>query len=292
MKARKPGTALWTLIFSQLIIGATYLVAKVGLREIPPLALGCLRFLLAAAVFTLLLKQRGKLRLPAREDRRTFFWLALLAVPLNQGLFLYGIQLTLAAHGALFYSTTPIMVLVLSAIWLKERMTPLKIIGTALGFAGVLSILFDDGIRLSGNTLHGDLLLIGAVTTWALYTIISKRLLSRYSALEVTGFSLTLGSLLFLPVGIPAVIAFDHSRVTVTGIGSLLYLALMTSVFGYLVWSWALSKLEASKVAIVSNLQPIVAALLGWIFLGEGITPRFVVGALAVMMGVAITERG
>jgi drug/metabolite transporter (DMT)-like permease len=63
-------------------------------------------------------------------------------------------------------------------------------------------------------------------------------------------------------------------------------------VLGYLVWSWGLSKLEATKVSVFSNLQPIIAALLGWVFLGEPITLRFAIGATVVIAGVFLTEKG
>jgi len=290
--SRQATLALWVLISTQLITGATYMVAKLGLREFTPFAYGCFRFLLAGLVYLAILKAGGKLRLPPRSDWTKFLGLAFVCVPLNQGIFLYGIKYTLAAHGALFYATTPIMVLCLSCLWLKERPTPFKILGVLLGFAGVILVLFDKGIHLSPDTLKGDLLLIVAVLTWALYTIQAKKLLARYTPLEVTGFSLVLGSLLFLPLGIPAALRQDYSLVTGAGIFSILYLALMTSVVAYLVWSWALSHLEASKVAIVANLQPLIAALLAWLFLDETVTIRFFLGAAIVLVGVVLTEKG
>jgi drug/metabolite transporter (DMT)-like permease len=289
---RRTPFALWVLIATQLITSATYLVAKLGLREFTPFAFGCFRFTFAGLVYLAILKARGKFRLPERRDWPAFFWLAFVCVPLNQGLFLYGIHFTFASHGALFYATTPIMVLILSSLWLRERPTFLKITGVLLGFLGVLLVLFDKGIHLSPDTLRGDLLLLAAVFTWALYTIQAKKLLRRYSTLEVTAYALILGSVLFLPVGVPGAIRQDYSLITRTGVASLVFLAIMTSVVAYLVWSWALSKLEASKVAVISNLQPILSALLSWMILGEAITLRFVAGAAVVLAGVFLTEKG
>ncbi|MDP2807162.1 MAG: EamA family transporter [bacterium] len=280
------------LILTQIVISATYMMAKFALREFSPFSLGVYRFLLAGAVFAGLLLWRKKFILPAKEDRKTFLLLAFLAVPLNQGLFLYGMKYTFAAHGALMYATTPIMVLLLSSLFLGERPTVIKITGIALGFIGIILVLFDSGIHLSAKTIKGDLLLIVAVITWAVYTIISKTLLKKYPPLVVTGYALGLGALMFVPFGLPAVIRQDYGQITRNGILSLLYLALMTSVLGYLVWSWGLSKLEATKVSVFSNLQPIVAALLGWAFLSEPITLRFAIGAAVVIAGVFLTEKG
>ncbi len=277
---------------AQVVISGTYLMAKLGLRELEPLSFGLYRFLLAAIVFVILLAAKKQLRLPQKGDWASFLWLAFLVVPLNQGLFLYGMKYTLASHGALFYATTPIMVFGLSCLFLGERPSLMKTAGIALGFAGVLLVLSDQRIAISDKTLKGDALILMAVTTWAAYTILSKKMLERYPPLYVTGAGLSLGFLMFVPVGLLPAMAQDYSKISWNGIASLLYLALLTSVLGYLVWSWGLSKLEASKVTVLSNLQPILAALLAWAFLGEAITVRFLLGAMAVAAGVVLTERG
>lgn len=283
---------LFVLISVQIIMGGTYMMTKLGLREFSPLALGVLRFGLTAVVFATLLGIKRMYYTPERKDRRTFIWLALLAVPLNQGLFLYGMKYTLAAHGALLYAATPIMVLCLSCLWLKERPSALKIVGIAIGFAGVLLVLFEKGIDLSGQTLKGDILIFFAVLTWSLYTILSKKMLQKYQPLQVTGYSLMLGALFFLPIGFLPILRQDYTIITWSGLSSILYLALLTSVLGYLTWNWALSKIEASKVAVVSNLQPIFAAFLAWVFLSEKITHNFIIGTVVVAIGVILTEKG
>lgn len=292
MKINFTKDPLLVLVSIQVIMAGTYLMTKLGLREFSPLVLGVLRFGLTAAIFTVLLALRRMYFIPDKKDFPIFLWLALLAVPFNQGLFLYGMKFTLAAHGALLYATTPIMVLCLSCIWLKEKLSLFKIIGITLGFSGVLLVLFEKGINFSGQTFKGDILLFFAVLTWSLYTILSKKMLKKYQPLQVTGYSLTLGALLFLPIGILPLIRQDYGIVTRSGLFSILYLAILTSVLGYLTWNWALSKIEASKVAVVSNLQPIFAALLAWVFLGEKITAAFIVGALIVASGVVLTEMG
>ncbi|HTY08442.1 MAG TPA: EamA family transporter [Candidatus Edwardsbacteria bacterium] len=292
LNGNRNGAVIGVMAATQLITGSTYLIVKLGLREFSPFSLGCIRFLISAAVFAALLALRRHARFFARADWKHFLLLGLLGVPLNQGLFLYGMKYAPAAHGALLYASTPIMVLFLSVLLLGERPSLLRVAGIALGFAGVLLVLFDKGIAFARQTLGGDLLVLAAVATWALYTIYSKKLLRRYSPLEVTGFSLSLGALLFLPVGLPFMLRQDYGAVTRTGVFSVLYLAVMTSVVAYLVWGWALSKMDASKVAVISNLQPVVAAALAWIVFKEAVTLRFVIGTAVVLAGVVMTERG
>lgn len=284
--------ALFGAVATQLITGSTYLFAKLALNEFGPLALGCLRFSITAVVFTLLLGWRKILTLPRPGDRRLFLALAALAVPLNQALFLTGQKYAPSSHGALMYAMTPLMVLFLSGIFLGERITWPKLAGVALGLSGVATVLFDRTAAVSGETLFGDTLLFLAVVTWAVFTILSKKALTRYTPLELTGTALTLGAVLFLPVGGFALAVQDWTTVTPTGIGSVLYLSLLTSVVAYLVWAWALRILEAGKVAVVSNLQPVIAVILGWLFLGEPVTAHFIAGTGLVISGVFLTQRG
>ncbi|OQA08487.1 MAG: putative amino-acid metabolite efflux pump [bacterium ADurb.Bin374] len=284
--------ALFGAVATQLITGSTYLFAKLALNEFGPMALGCLRFSITAAVFTLLLGWKKMLALPRPGDRGLFLALALLAVPLNQALFLTGQKYAPSSHGALMYALTPLMVLFLSGLFLGERITWPKLAGVALGFTGVATVLIERTADVSGKTLFGDALLFFAVVTWAVFTILSKKALTRYTPLEMTGTALTLGALLFLPVGGYALAVQDWTVVSSTGIGSVLYLSLLTSVVAYLVWAWALRLLEAGKVAVVSNLQPIIAVVLGWAFLGEPISTHFIAGTAFVISGVFLTQRG
>ena len=280
------------LVGVQLITGGTYLVAKLALQEFDPFSLACLRFLISGIVFVLILKIIDKLVLPERKDWPLFLWMALLGGPLNQGFFLFGIRFTYAAHGPLLYATTPMIVLCLSSAAGLERINVKKGIGVILGFLGVLLVLFDREISFGSQTLFGDALVFIAVILWGLCTLANKKLVKSYPPVQVSGLALSVGGLMFLPVGIPSLISQDYARVSATGILSVLYLALLTSVVAYLVWSWALVRMDSTKVAIYSNLQPIVAALLGWFFLGETITLNFMIGTAIVIGGVILTQNG
>jgi len=283
---------LWMLIFCQLITGSTYMIAKVGLREMDPFSLGCWRFVLTAAIFALILLATGRMRSPAAGDWPMFLRLAALCIPLNQGLFLYGIKDTFASHGALLYATSPMVILVLCAAMGREAATRWKVVGLMFGFVGVLLVLAEKGLEFSWTSLRGDAIVFLAVLVWGLYTIDSKAALTRYEPVYLTGMVMILGALMFLPVGIPAAWNQAYTAVTWKGVSSVVYLSLMTSIASYLIWAWALGRLDAVKVAVVSNLQPVVAAALGWLVLGEQVTLFFLVGALLVAIGVVLTQKG
>ena len=278
------------LIATQLITGGTYLMVKIGLRDFDPITLGLWRFGIAGLVFFLVLALRGSLRLPEGPDRRRILLAAFLAVPLNQGLFLFGMKYTLAAHGAVLYAMTPILVLLLSIGLGQERPDLMRVAGILTSLTGVLIVLTHRGFDLAGGTLTGDVLVFLAVFVWALYTLVAKDLVERHPPVVVTGQALGYGALLFLPIGLPFMQWDAWSNATPAGIGALLYMALLTSVLAYLVFTWALSHLDASRVAVVSNLQPVVAAVLAWYFLAEPIGPGFWLGTLLVAVGVALAQ--
>jgi drug/metabolite transporter (DMT)-like permease len=278
------------IIVGQLIAGGTFPIAKIAVSSIEPFTLALLRFGIASATMLLIIVATGRVRKIERGDWLRFIMLGLLAVPLNQLLFLYGLKFTTAGRSALYYGATPIFVFLLAILYLKEKITPLKVIGIAASFAGVAVIL--RGGRMDEGVLFGDFLVILAVIAWAAYTVFGKKLLKKYGALTVTAYALIIGTLAYLPIGIVPAIRFNYSQVPDTAWLSLLYIAIMTSVVAYSIWYWALARMEASKLAIFQNLQPIFAAILSMLFVSESFGFDFYLGGALVIGGVLLTQRG
>ena len=284
------------LLVHSLLSAGTYIVAKQALAEIPPLALGLFRFGGASvmlAVLLLRLRPRGQ-RLPRPEQRRKLWLLAFVAVPLNQGFFLFGLSMSTAAHAALLYTLTPLFVLLLAQALLGELPGFRTSLGTAIALAGTVWVLFARGLDLSRGPLVGDLLLLVAVLAWAVYTAEGREIVAQDGALPTIAWTLIGGTLLFLPVGLGSLLLpstraqLAHaSREAWLGV---LYLSVLTSVVAYLIWYWALGHLAAARVAVFSNLQPLGTALLAHFFLGERITASFLLGAAVVIAGVLIAQ--
>jgi drug/metabolite transporter (DMT)-like permease len=291
-----PASVVAALLLYTVLAAATFIVARVALEEFDPLALAQLRFVLAALALAVLVAARGGRRalaalMPPPRDRRAVALLGLLGTPINQAFFLLGLERTTPAHAALLYALTPLLVLALALVRRQERLVPSRALGFVVAFAGVALLLFGRGLAAEGSTLAGDALVAVAVVAWALYTATSRELLARLDPLALTASATAFGALVFLPVGIPALLAQDFARVSGRGWLGLAYIALVTSVATYLIWSWALSRTEASRVAAFSYLQPVAAALLAWVLLGLPLTVHFAVSAAVVLAGVALAER-
>jgi len=282
------------MLLHSLISAGTYLAAKRALAELTPFELALARFTLAGVIYSALL-----LRWPPRVPRPDLWRLAALgfvAIPLNQGLFLAGLSLTSPGHAALLYGVTPVFVFLL-ALWRgEERSSGLKVAGIAMAFAGAALVLLSRG-QLSAapeamRGLEGDVLVLLAVVAWAVYVVWGKPFAERYGVVATTGLTVTTGTFLYLPFGL-ALSRGEHFRaLSVPGWVSLAYLVVLTSVVAYLLYYYALAREDASRVAIWSNTQPVLTALLAWGVYGDRFTATFVAGGVLVIAGVAITQRG
>ena len=274
------------LTANQLLSSGTHLIAKATVGAIGPLSVSLLRFTGASIALLAHQRARGLRRFVDRSDIPRFLLLGLLVVPVNQGGFLFGLARSTPSHAALLYALTPLVVLVLSRVLLGEGRVWSKLAGIAVAFSGVAAILTEKGIQREAGVFFGDLLLLAAVIAWALYTVLSKRLLTRYDPMAVTAWSIVAGTILCLPAfAIPGAIP-PLSRLTPPVWGGLLYLSIGTSAIAYPLWMYALKHLPATKVAVATNLQPVMTGTLSWLIFRERFTPVFLLGAALILVGV------
>lgn len=290
---RSPDSSVYVVLLVQsLFASGTHLVAKVAARDVEPFTLTLVRSLIAASAVSLLLLFRGRFPRIRREDWPLVLLLAFLAVPLNQFLFLSGIRSTTPSNAALLYATTPILVVLFSRWLLGERLTRRKLIGVGLGFVGVAIVILERGVDASMQYVHGNLIIYVAVIAWGLYTVLGKRLITQYGPLDASAITLLTGTLIFLPIGILPALQFDYSSIGGWTWAQILYLGVITSVVAYLMWYYALARVEAGKVALFANLQPILTTVLAFVLLGQDVTMQFVLGGALAILGVVIAQFG
>ena len=278
------------LVLQQIIAGGTHIVAKAVVGEVDAATLTFLRTVIAAVgLWTIARIRSGPLNIE-RNDWKRMAFLGFVGVALNQFLYLYGMKFSTAANGALLYAATPVLVLVLSRFMHREKMKPLKIFGILLAFVGISIVIFERGIDLSSGYAYGNLLILVAVIAWALFTVLGKNMILKYGALRTTSAMMICGAVIFLPIGLISASQFPFEELNVLHWGGVLYLAVGTSIIGYLLWYHALSRIEASKVAVFSNAQPVFATILSLIFLNYTITPAFVIGSIITICAIYITQ--
>ncbi len=284
------------LVIQLFLSGLNYIIANTATQVIPPANLTFLRTVISGVVYLsyffyagLPFKYRGK-------DLQLLLFLSLLSVSLNQFGFLYGMKYTTATEAAILYTLTPVLVMFLSRAYLREKITALKVVGTLMALSGAaLTVLSKEPIvgsatHLTISHLKGDAFILLAVMAWAIYTTLGRKLVVRHGAINSTVFTALIGSAMFAPVGIWASVGYSYSSITTGQWMEVLYLSLGTSVAGYVLWYYALGRIEASKVSVFTNGQPVITAILAYVFLRQGITGRFAVGALITIAGVITTQ--
>lgn len=279
-------------ILAQITISAgTHLAAKQATFFIPPLLLVTLRLLLSGVVFSLILLLTPGPKLP---PRKSWGWLALfglLAGPVNQGLFMYGLVRSKATHGGLLYALTPIGVYLMAIGLRREKPQLRRFLGIVVAFAGVTVLLLGRGLAEARGPLVGDLFILGAVAAWVVWTTESGPFAAAHGGLRTAAWSLIAGALWVVPVA-PFVLTRDAlSAIAPTGWWCLSYLVVLASVVSYALWNFALARIEASRVAVFANLQPVATALAAWWLLGEPMGWEVAIGGLLVLVGVRLAQR-
>jgi drug/metabolite transporter (DMT)-like permease len=279
--------ASFMLVVVMVIWGASVPVSKAAVAEVPPLLLAWLRFAITALLLWPAYRSRRRAGASAIALRPAL-GLGLTGIALYYLGYNVGLMYTSATHAALIMSATPALTLVLAAVWLHERFTPVTIAGVVLSVAGVLLIVTG---RTAGahapDPLLGNALIIAAVGAWAVYTILAKRS-AHLDPLVVTVATSVAGVALLTPAVVVEFALGARMALTATGFAAVVYLGVVASALGYAMYSASLRVLGAAQASTYLNLLPVVGVASAMVMLGERIDTRTLVGGVAVLAGVAL----
>lgn len=288
------------MIFQQLIASSTHLVAKSATTVVHPTMVVLVRGIFSALFFaSWMVFQRSTLRPIDREDWPRIILLGLLNIPINQLLFIWGVQYGSAPNAALAYALSPAFVVILLAVSLRSVPSRRRLIGIATAIIGTVIVVVDKGADVSARFMLGNIMVLCASMAWATYTVLGRRLAMKYGGFHVTALTMLVGLLLYVPMYAIIPVPIDVAPLTtqVAGISplatwfQLAYLGIITSGLGFGLWYMALARLDAARLSVFNNLQPILTTLLAWAVLGQRPTAVFVVGGVIALAGVWVTQR-
>jgi drug/metabolite transporter (DMT)-like permease len=297
------------LLLMAIIWGTNYSVVKFAFQELDPQAFNAARMLIASTVFLSII---GVLRLSARpsefaappQGAETIFRtptrlsardVAELAVLGFVGHFLYqyffigGLALTTVANSSLMLASTPVVIAIIGAVFGYERVGLRHWAGAALSLAGIY-IVVGRGVDIGGRGFTGDLMMVAAVVCWAIYTLGSRRLVSRHSPVGVTGLSMAIGTLVYVPVMWSHVRGVNWASLDWRTWASIVYSSIFALGVAYTIWYAGVRQIGSARTSVYSNLIPIVAMVTAVAFLGEPVRLTNAIGAAAVLAGVALTR--
>ena len=271
------------------LFGASVVATRVAVQEIPPLNLAVLRFGQGGLILFLciLIGARDLLKVKW-HDLPFLVLLGAILFAIFPVTFNISLRFTEASRGALMLATMPIWSACIARMARKERLILRQVAGILLTFAGVGIVLAERGLRWQGTllSLGGDGLMLMTALCGAIYGVLAQRMLARYSALTVTMYAMLFGTFLLFPAalveGLPQAFVRIDGKVAVL----ILFLGIFGGALGYFLWTFALTRLTPTQVAVYVNVNPIVAIVLGAVLLTEKLTGVFVVGFVAVVVGV------
>jgi drug/metabolite transporter (DMT)-like permease len=279
------------LIGAQIAFGSLPVAGKLVFRTLEPGSLALARLAGAAIVFGILAFRRRHEGPPMPFiDWLKIAGCACLGIFGNQVLFLYGLRLTGAVNATVLVSTIPIFTVLVAILLRREEARASALVGVSIACAGVLWLVGAAAFDVGGSGVLGDVLIVVNSLCYALYLVLVRGLVARYGSVRVVAIGFAVGALLALPIGAPSLIA-QSSQIRADVWWLTLYVVLVPTVFTYLANAWALRFVTSSTVAVYVYVQPVVAAVLAWIFLDEVASPRLFVTAVAVFIGVWLVSR-
>ncbi|MBE2189430.1 MAG: EamA family transporter [Desulfobulbaceae bacterium] len=282
------------ILLQQVIASSTHIVAKGLTFGVVPSVVLFYRAAISCLVYIVWMSfKRKEIRKIDRKDIKYIIMLGIINIPLNQFLFLNAISMTTAPNVSLAYALTPAFVFVIAVVFLGERMNMLKTTGIVLAIIGAVILLSEKGFNFTSEGFKGDLLALSASFAWALYTILGKKITRKYGAIYATTLSMVTGFIFYVPIFflLPGEnnLTADLTEMNLLGF---LYLGAVTSGIGYAIWYYALTKIDASKLAVFNNLQPVLTAAMAFFIFDTPITLYFISGAVTVITGVVLTQKG
>jgi drug/metabolite transporter (DMT)-like permease len=267
-----------------------YVVSKVVLEVIPPFTLLTIRLVLGALVLGTVMFLRRKTNL-TREGFRSSFLVGFVGYGISLGFQFVGTQLSTASNGALVTSATPAFVLLFAPFLLHEKPTLRRILALAAATLGVLAVIDPRTADISSSLFLGNLSLLAAALTWALYSVLVRRVSTTVDLLSSSAVMLIAGVPSSLLLGLFELRFQAVGEITTGIIGGLLFLGIISTALAMFLWNYAFAELPATIASLTFFAQPVVGTLLGWLLLGEKITPLFLLGGALIGLGILISTK-
>lgn len=277
-----------------LFWAANWVIGRAMRNDMPPIAMGFWRW--SIALLILLPVAAPELRRKWNVVRSNWLTLTLLgllgAVAFNTLIYV-GLQYTEATNGVLFNSVSPILIILLSWLVTRQRISAWQACGVLLSLAGVLTIVGrgDFALLAAFHFNQGDVWLMIAMFLWAAYTIVLRRRPPELSAVAFLSAMLLLSLPLLLPFYVVEFFSRGGFALTPATIGALAYYGTVPSIAAYLFWNRGVAQVGANKAGLFVHLMPLFGAVLSVIFLGERLYAYHYAGAAMIFGGIYLTTR-
>jgi drug/metabolite transporter (DMT)-like permease len=270
--------------------GGNFIVVKSAVAVLPPVGFTFLRFALASATLLLLLRWReGSVGLP-RRDFVSIALLGALGFGLYQILWTTGLTTIAAGDSALIIAATPVLVAVLAVIARSDVLTPLKLAGVLVSFAGVAIVIASGPGLTIGGSLVGEAITLAAAGCWAVYTAFAAPYLQSYSPLRATTWATVAGTVVLAPIALVQLSSLGPVALGPDIVFALLYTGLLAAGISNVIVMNGVKVVGPTRTAAMQFLVPALAVVFAAIFLAESIRIGQVLGGVVIVAGVLLTR--
>lgn len=278
------------LLFSSLLFGGNVVAARLIAGDIPPMAMAVLRGILGLSVlFPLARRSLRQSSTPSRRDLCLFALMGFLGITVSYAAFLWSIQYSSATIVSIIFATTPAMTITLLALGWGVIPSKLRVLGITLSFLGLLVVIAQGSFTrlLALNLSPSDLVMLLNVLGVSIFSIIGQGVMTKFSPLVTSVYSLFFGTIFLLPYGIWEMV-YKSWHFTGTSMITLLYMGCIVTGIAVLLNFEGISRLGSGKAVIFSNLSPVFGILLAYFFLGERLAIYHWVGFTLVIFGIGL----
>ena len=280
------------LILVNVFWGASSIASKEALLQLNAVELVTIRFSIAFFIIfglALMLKGKGVLIIDAR-DIPIFIILSVANVSIGFLLQVQALAYTTVTNFSLEFNMATFFIMLMGAALLGERLTKKKIMGASIAFAGAIVIITGGRMDLSSVHLIGDLMGIGSAILFGVFTVASKKIAKKYDLMTILIYTFLFGVLELLPFYLLGPHATPLAGLSAVSWSSILFLAVICSVFAFLVYTHGLNRLKASDVAMSIYVTPLAGIILAVLLLGETVTLFTIGGAVLILSGMYLTH--
>jgi drug/metabolite transporter (DMT)-like permease len=281
-------------MFAVIVWGASFIATKVALKDISPVTIVWLRFLMGVVILGIAVALRKQFTLPDKREWAYFALLGFLGITFHQWLQSNGLQTSEAGTTAWIVSTTPVFMALLGWLILKEGLGWVKTLGILIAFSGVLVVISKGNIgsiSIGRFGAPGDILILISAINWAVFSALSRRGLRSHPASLMMFYVMSFGwlftSLLFIPTRGFA----EIGNLTFNGWIGVTFLGIFCSGLAYIAWYDALKALTTAQTGVFLYIEPLVAVVVAFFILGEAITPASLMGGAVILFGVWLVNR-
>lgn len=281
------------LTLAVLFWAGNHVTARGIHEEISPFALNFWRWVSCFVIFLPFGLKPVRAAWPMiRANWKTLLGLGLMGISLNQAFVYKAVQTTTAVNSSLIYSITPAVIPVMAYFILRERVQARQVAGIALSMVGVALIVVkaDLDVLRAFQFTEGDFWMLGAVTTWAMYSVLLNRLPADFPPFALFLSVVASGVIMMTPFYIGETVAFGgYMNLNTEVFVALGYMAVLASIAAYMSWNRGIAQVGSTRGGLFMHTMPVFAALLSWIFLGEGVRGYHAAGVVLIAWGLYLT---